>query len=71
MQYHIEFLDDVNTIIFMMPKVAESSETALRLVVENGWPRGSHTAHVFDRLGHVRIFETNVAAKHRGYHGVR
>ena len=57
MQYQIEFLDDVNTIVCMMPAVAESPVIAFRLVVENGWPHGARMAHVIDSHGHLTVFK--------------
>ena len=63
MQYQIEFLDDVHTIVRMMPTIAESPAMAFRLVVEKGWPPGAVTAHVIDSYGHLTVF--NPQAKPR------
>ncbi len=57
MQYQIEFLDHVNTIVRMMPTIAESPAVALRRVVEKGWPHSALTAHVFDSFGQLTIFK--------------
>jgi hypothetical protein len=56
MQYEIEFLDGLNTIIRMTQTNAESATIALRLVVEKGWPPGAMTAHVFDKYGQLTVF---------------
>jgi hypothetical protein len=63
MQYQIEFLDDVNTIVCMMPKVADSPAVAFRLVVEKGWPQGARTAHVIDSHGHLTIFKPEAESR--------
>ncbi len=57
MQYQIEFLDDLNTIVCMMHTVAESPAIAFRIVIESGWPRGALTARVIDEYGHLTVFE--------------
>ncbi len=57
MQYHIEFLDDLNTIVRMMHTVAESPAIALRIVIEIGWPPGGVMARVIDEYGHLTVFE--------------
>lgn len=56
MQYQIEFLDDKNTIVSMVPKTAENPATAFGLVVEKGWPHGARTVHVIDSLGQLTTF---------------
>jgi hypothetical protein len=57
MQFQIEFLDEVNTIVSMTPAIAESPAIAFRLVIEKGWPYGARTAHVIDSQGHLTIFK--------------
>lgn len=57
MQYQIEFLDDVNTIVRMAPTIAESPAIAFQLVLAKGWPRGARTAHVIDSHGHLTKFK--------------
>jgi hypothetical protein len=56
-QYQIEFLDDADTIVRMMPTIAESPAIAFRLAVEEGWPHGAATARVIDGYGHLTIFK--------------
>ena len=63
MQYQIEFLDDLNTIVHMSPKVAESPAIAFQLVVKNGWPRGARTAHVIDSHGHLTVFKPQAKSR--------
>ena len=63
MQYQIEFLDDLNTIVRMMHTIAESPAIAFRLVVEKGWPRGALTAHVIDSYGQLTIFKPQVNSR--------
>ena len=57
MQYQIEFLDNVNTIVRMTPSIAESATIAFGLVVEKGWPHSALTAHVIDSYGQLTIFK--------------
>ena len=63
MQYQIEFLDEVNTIVSMVPKIAESPAIAFQLVVEKGWPRGARTAHVIDSHGHLTVFKPQAKSR--------
>ncbi len=58
MQYHIELLDDLDTIVCMMHTVAESPAIAFRIVIESGWPPGGVTARVIDEYGHLTVFKT-------------
>jgi hypothetical protein len=57
MQYDVEFLDDLNTIVHMMPTTAESPAIAFQRVVEKGWPPGALTAHVIDGFGQLTVFK--------------
>jgi hypothetical protein len=63
MQYQIEFLDDLNTIVRMKHAIAGSPEIAFGLVVEKGWPRGALTAHVIDSYGHLTVFKPQVNSR--------
>ena len=56
MHYHIEFLDDLNTIVCMMQTTAESPATAFQIVIESGWPPGGVIARVVDEYGHFFVF---------------
>jgi hypothetical protein len=66
MQYQIEFLDDLNTIVRMMHTIAESHAIAFQLVVEKGWPPGALTARVIDEYGQLAIFKPQAESRHRG-----
>ncbi len=63
MQYQIEFLDDLNTIVRMMQTITESPAIAFRLVVETGWPRGALTAHVIDSYGQLTTFKPQAESR--------
>ncbi len=58
MQYQIEFLDEANTIVRMMPAEATNAATAFHLAVEKGWPPGALTARVIDEYGQLAIFKS-------------
>jgi len=63
MQYQIEFLDDLNTIVRMMHTIAESHAIAFQLVVDKGWPHGALTAHVIDSYGKLTIYKPQAKSR--------
>lgn len=66
MQYEIEFLDGLNTIVRMTQTDAESPTIAFRVVVENGWPPGAQTARVFDKYGQLTLFRPEANSRSSG-----
>ena len=66
MQYEIEFLDGLSTIVRIMHANAESPATAFRLVVEKGWPPGALTARVFDQYGQLTILKPEAKSRSSG-----
>jgi hypothetical protein len=63
MQYQIEFLDNLNTIVRMMHTIAESPAKAFRLVVKSGWPPGALTARVIDSYGKLTVFKAEAESR--------
>jgi hypothetical protein len=62
MRYHVEFLDDLNTIVSMVSTIAEDPQIAFQLGVEKGWPRGAVMAQVIDSNNQLTVVKKDEAS---------